>query len=153
MRKAICALLVTAIISLPLVANPATYGKALTGTDTVKVSELLGTPDKYAGKTVRVEGTITEVCAKRGCWMMIAGDKEFQTIRFKVDDGVIVIPMSAKGKTATAEGVFTKIERTKEQRIEQAKHEAEENKKPFDPSKITGPETTYILKGTGAVIK
>lgn len=153
MRKTLCAFLVTLFFTLPLTAAPEKYGKGLSGSDTIKVSELIASPDKYIGKTVRVEGTITDVCAKRGCWMMIAGDKEFQTIRFKVDDGVIVIPMSAKGKSAVAEGVFAKLELTKEQAVEHAKHQAEEMKKPFDPASVTGPQTLYQLKGTGAVIK
>lgn len=135
-----------------LTASAATYGKAPGAGNPVKVSELLASPDAYVGKTVKVEGLITDVCAKRGCWMVIAGDKEFQSIRFKVDDGVIVIPMEAKGKKAVAEGTFTKLELTKEQAIEHAKHQAEEQKKPFDPASVTGPTVIYQLKGTGAAI-
>ena len=70
----------------------------------------------------------------------------------KVEDGVIVIPMEAKGKKAVAEGTLTKIELTLEQAIEHARHMAEEQKKPFDPKSVTGPTVTYQLNGTGAVI-
>lgn len=84
--------------------------------------------------------------------MKLAGDKEFQTIRVKVQDGVIVFPMTAKGKKAVAEGVFQKFELTKEQAIEQAKHEAEEAGRKFDPASITGPVTLYQIKSTGAVV-
>ncbi len=133
-------------------ASAATYGKGVGGSQPVKVSELVANPDKYVGKPVKVEGIVTDVCAKRGCWMTVAGDKEFQTIRFKVDDGVIVIPMDAKGKKAVAEGTFSKLELTKEQALEYQKHMAEEGKKPFDPKSVTGPMTVYQLKGTGAVI-
>lgn len=85
------------------------YGKQLTGSETVALSELLEHPDSYVGKTVRVEGLVVDVCKKRGCWMELAGDQEFQSIKIKVDDGVIVFPMEAKGKKAVAEGVFDKI--------------------------------------------
>ena len=146
------AVLTAALVSLPALAAGTTYGKGVSEAQVVKVSELVASPDKYVGKTVKVEGLVTDVCAKRGCWMKVAGDKEFQTVRIKVDDGVIVFPMSAKGKTAVAEGVFTKHEMTKEKALEQAKHEAEEKGTKFDPASVTGPVTIYQVKATGAVI-
>jgi hypothetical protein len=152
MKKALALSFVIVLLSVGITASAATYGKAPGAGDPVKLSELLASPDTYVGKTVKVEGIITDVCAKRGCWMAIAGDKEFQSIRFKVEDGVIVIPMEAKGKKAVAEGSFTKIELTKEQAIEHAKHMAEEQKKPFDPASVTGPSVMYQINGTGAVI-
>jgi hypothetical protein len=128
------------------------YGKALSAAQPVKVSELVASPDKYVGKVVKVEGLVTEVCAKRGCWMNVAGDKEFQTIRIKVDDGVIVFPLSAKGKKAVAEGTFKKIELTKEQALDFKKHMAEEAGVAFDPKSVTSGMTIYQIKGTGATI-
>lgn len=144
------ALVLALVVALPAAA--ATYGKGVTLKETTKISELIANADKYIGKPVKVEGVITDVCAKRGCWMQIASDKEFQTLRFKVEDGVIVIPTEAKGKKAVAEGTFAKIELTKEQALEHAKHLAEEQGRPFDPKSVTGPSTIYQLKGTGAVI-
>lgn len=152
MKKALVLVFALALLSIGVTASAATYGKAPGAGDAVKVSELLASPDKYVGKTVKVEGIVTDVCEKRGCWMVIAGDKEFQSIRFKVEDGVIVIPMEAKGRKAVAEGSFTKIELTHEQAIAHAKHMAEEQKKPFDPKSVTGPTVTFQLNGTGAVI-
>lgn len=149
-RFALALLVLSALATVPVAA--ATYGKGVSAAQIVKVSELIAHPEAYVGKMVKIEGTVTDVCAKRGCWMTIAGDKEFQQVRFKVDDGVIVIPLDAKGKKAVAEGTFTKIELTKEEALAQAKHMAEENKKPFDPASVTGPMTIYQLKGTGAVI-
>lgn len=152
MKTALSTAFVIGMLAVSVTASATTYGKAPAPGDTVKLSDLLASPDKYVGKTVKVEGIITEVCEKRGCWMAIAGDKEFQTIRFKVDDGVIVIPMEAKGKKAIAEGTFQKLELSKEQALEQAKHMAEEQNKPFDPASVTGPTVMYQIKGTGAVI-
>lgn len=134
-------------------ASAADYGKPLSAAQPVKVSELIASPDKFVGKVVKVEGLVTDVCAKRGCWMLIAGDKEFQTIRVKVDDGVIVFPMEAKGKKAVAEGTFTKIDLSKEQALEYQKHMAEEQKRPFDPKSVTGGMAVYQLKGLGATIQ
>jgi len=129
------------------------YGEPLTGTDTIAISELLGNPEPYLGEVVRVEGLVTAVCEKRGCWMSLAGDEEFQELRIKVDDGVIVFPMEAKGRKAVAEGVFTKIEMTLEQTIAYREHHAQEHGEEFDPSTVTEPMTFFQIRGTGAVIR
>jgi predicted NBD/HSP70 family sugar kinase len=151
------AILVSAFVLAPSPAvsgEGTAYGEGVGKGQPVKVSELLTHPDGYVGKHVRVEGLITDVCPKRGCWMEIASDREFETIRFKVDDGVIVIPMDAKGKRVDAEGIFTKIEITKEQALAHAKHVAEETGETFDPAKAGDlPTVIYQIQGTGAVIR
>jgi len=151
----VLALVLVAAVAAPAVAaDGKIYGKGVTGTEIVKISALIANPDKYVGKTIRVEGLITDVCPKRGCWMNIAGDKEFQSVRIKVEDGEIVFPLEAKGKQAVAEGTFSKIEQTKEQAIEHAKHLAEEKGETFDPAKAKDlPLAIYQIQGTGAVIK
>ena len=131
-----------------------TFGKGVSESQAVKVSELLANADKYVGQTVRVEGIVIDVCSKRGCWMDLAGDGKSGKIRIKVDDGVMVFPMEAKGKQATAEGVFTKIEMTPEEARALAKHYAEEKGQALDASKAAeAPTVIYQIAGTGAVIK
>jgi len=138
----------------PAAASGETYGEGLTGADTIAISELLSNPDPYVGEVVRVEGLITGVCKKRGCWMSIAADEEeFKEIRIKVDDGVIIFPMEAKGHRAIAEGIFTKIELSMEQTLKMAQHECEESGKKFDAAEVTGPMVVYQIKGSGAVIE
>ncbi len=128
------------------------YGKGVDGTEITKVADLVANADKYIGKTVRVEGIVIDVCPKRGCWMDLKSDGG--TVRIKVDDGVIVFPMDAKGKTAIAEGVFKKIEMTPEQAREHAKHLAEEKGQALDAASATAaPTVIYQIAGTGAVIK
>lgn len=151
MRKPLAALVLALLAAAPALAETK-YGKPLSNAAPVKVSELMAKPDAYVGKLVKVEGLVTEVCPKRGCWINVAGDKEFQTIRVKVEDGVIVFPLTDKGKKVVAEGTFTKMELTKEQAIERAKHHAEETKTKFDPASVTGPQTVYQIMGTGAVV-
>ncbi len=144
------ALLLPALAS----ADEQKFGDALSE-DAVKVTidELITNPDAWVDKLVRVEGLVTDVCSKRGCWIKLAGEKDFQEIRFKVKDGVMVFPMEAKGRKAVAEGVWTKFELSKEQVIERGKHHAEEKGETFDESTVTGPEVHYQLAGKGAVIK
>jgi hypothetical protein len=136
-----------------LAAATVKLGAPLTQKEQVAISTLTAQPDGYVGKTVQVKGKITEVCEKMGCWMMLVDTASKSMVRIKVKDGEIVFPKEAIGKIAVAEGKFVKIEMTKDQAIAQAKHEAEENNKKFDPASITGPKTVYQIAGTGAVIE
>lgn len=128
------------------------YGRPLTGQDTVPISTLLEDPEPYLGKVVRVEGLVTGVCEKRGCWMTLAGERDFEQIRIKVEDGVIVFPMEAKGHRAVAEGLLTKVEMTLEQTVAYRQHHAEEHGEAFDPASVTEPMSFLQIQGTGAVI-
>ncbi len=150
-RAILAAALLAALAAAPAAAATK-YGKGVSEATPVKLSELMANPDSYVGKVVKVEGLITEVCPKRGCWINVAGDVEFQTIRIKVEDGVIVFPMTDKGKKVVAEGTFKKTELTKEQAIAKAKHECEEKGTKFDPASVTGPATVYQIQGIGAVV-
>lgn len=149
MRLIVTILLAAAVLSAAAVK----LGAPLTLNSQVAITELSSKPADYVGKTVQVKSKVTEVCEKMGCWMMLVDPATQAKVRIKVKDGEIVFPKDSIGKMAVAEGKFVKIEMTKEQAIAQAKHEAEENNKPFDPASITGPKTIYQIAGTGAVIE
>jgi hypothetical protein len=129
------------------------YGKGVSLKEKTNVSDILENPEEFIGKKVRVEGMVVDVCSKRGCWIEIASNKEFQKIKVKVNDGEIVFPMELKGKTAVVEGEVYEIKLSKEDALKHAEHEAEEYGKKFDPESITGPVTLYQIKGLGAVVK
>lgn len=128
-------------------------GKPLTLTSQTAISDLNAHPDQYLGKVVQVKGQVSEVCQAMGCWMQLVDPATKAAVKIKVKDGEIVFPKTAVGRMAVAEGKLAKIEMTKEQAIAQAKHEAEENKRKFNPASITGPVTIYQIQGTGAVIE
>ena len=131
------------------------YGKPLTLNVKTSISAILKDPHAFHGKKVQVEGTIVEVCEERGCWIKIASDKQFESIRFKVEDGVITFPMDAKGKLATVEGTVAVNTLTKEQAIAQAKemHKERGTMAKFDSSKYTGPVLDVQIMGAGARVK
>jgi hypothetical protein len=123
------------------------FGEPLKLEQVTSISDILEKNEAYVGKRVRVEGLIVDVCAKRGCWMYIAGDQPFEKLRFKVADGEIVIPMEARGKRAIAEGILQKFELSRAQVVEQRRHHAEETGQPFDPASVTSGETYLQLRG------
>jgi hypothetical protein len=126
-------------------------GKPLTAKQPVTIAELLAKPADYVGKTVQVKGKITEVCQMMGCWIYVA-DEQGNKIRVKVNDGEIVFPKDGAGRTATAEGVFTKEDLTREQAIDRAREEAKDSGRKFDPASIKTGTVIYQIQGTGAVI-
>ncbi len=128
------------------------YGEPLTLTEVTDVAAILAAPDQYVGERVLIEGTVTEVCAEKGCWMDLAtaaGDE----IQVKVEDDVIIFPLSARGKTAVVEGVVEELERTPEQTFAAAAHRAEELGEPFDSTAVYPATTVYRIQGIGAVIR
>jgi hypothetical protein len=69
------------------------------------------------------------------------------TLRVKVEDGVIIFPMSARGHQAVVEGVVERIELTAEQAREQAMKHAKEQGEPFDSTATFEAKTSYQLRG------
>ena len=148
MKAVFCTLLVEALS----LAADTKLGKPLTLSSATPIADITANPAPLVGKTVQVKGKISEVCQSMGCWMMLVDPASKAAIRIKVKDGEIVFPKDSVGKMAVAEGTLAKIEMTKEQALAQAKHEAEENGKKFDPASVKGPVTTYQIQGIGAVV-
>lgn len=142
------ALLGAAIIVLGtvLAAEETKLGSGVSLKDATPIKALVERPADFVGKTIRVDGVATAVCEHMGCWMAVAaeGDPEAPTVRIKVEDGVIVFPVSAKGKKVSAEGVLEAIDpkdgEANEAAGEHAKHDSKASKR-------------YQLKATGAVIR
>ncbi len=128
-------------------------GKPLALKTPIPIPELLAQPERHTGQLVQVKGKITEVCQMMGCWMQLLDAGSGKSVRIKVNDGEIVFPKDAAGRLATAEGKFTKIPLSKEQALAQAKHEAEEQGRPFKPEAVKGPAVYYQIQGTGAVLE
>jgi hypothetical protein len=146
--KTLIALLFVGVVS----AGEVKLGKPLTLKETTPIAQVAAQPDQYAGKMVQVKGKVTEVCQMMGCWTNLVDESSGKSIRIKVNDGEIVFPKDSVGKTMLAEGELKKIELTKEQAIARAKHEAEEQKRKFDPKSVKGAVTIVQLQGTGAVL-
>ncbi|NNK13531.1 MAG: DUF4920 domain-containing protein [Desulfofustis sp.] len=137
---------------VPVQAKTDIYGNGVTLTEPTPVSAILDNPDEYLGKTVRVEGMIIEVCAKRGCWVYVASDRQGEKIQVKVTDGEIVFPMSASGRMGIVEGVVEELKLSREDMIKYLEHLAEEKGQPFDPSMVKE-QRMIRLRGLGAEIE
>ncbi|MEX2115465.1 MAG: DUF4920 domain-containing protein [Bacteroidota bacterium] len=137
------------------VAGDKKYGKSLTLKKATPIAELLGKAESFKGQTVLLDGEITEVCQKKGCWIKMKDGSSETEVQVKVEDDVIVFPKDGKGKKIRTEGVVSVTVLTEVERRSKAEHEAEEQGtlKEFDPSKIVGPVTVVRIEGEGAVVE
>jgi hypothetical protein len=82
-------------------------GAALgTKSEEVALADVMKEPQKYAGKTVRVNGVIVRSCKKEGCWMELAPKTDAKSVRVTFGDHAFFIPLNAAGLNAKAEGTF-----------------------------------------------
>jgi hypothetical protein len=133
-------------------ADQRTFGKGISAQDTVLVSELLTHPEQFLDKTVRVQGTVVGVCKKRGCWIDLASDQEFQKINIKVEDGVIVFPPELMGESVIAEGTLTGMPLDHDQAVNYLKYEAECQGEAFEANAVPAEGITiYQIQAVGAV--
>jgi hypothetical protein len=144
-------LVLSAVLLASLSYADQRLGAPLTVTEAMPLATLMAAPEPFVGKTVQVSGKVIEVCEMAGCWMNLT-DNEGHVLRIKVEDGVIVFPKDSVGKQAIAEGKLEKHEMTRAQLIEQAKHEAEESGRKFNPARIKSGKTVYQIAGSGAVV-
>jgi hypothetical protein len=157
---------VFAAAATTLVAQEVKLGAGVTLKEATPLAKVLESPDQYVGKTIRLDGIANAVCTGNGCWMAIATDATpaAKSVRVKVEDGVIVIPVTAKGKKVSAEGVFELVsdEHGKEAAAEHAQQRPEAKVNFGAPTTKHAGEhkhdaaasgKTYHLKGTGVVIR
>jgi hypothetical protein len=144
---------VLVLAAVPALAGEKTYGQGVTLAETTPVAKILADPDAYVGKTVRIEGRVLDVCPRAGCWMELAEGEGASKLRVKVEDGVIVFPVTAKGRLAVAEGVVEAIPMPRDRYVAWLQHVAEERGETFDPSTVgEGPFRIVQIRGTGARI-
>jgi len=140
--------------SLPAAADAAAVqvGAAITVAEPTPIATILAAPDQHAGKVVRVEGEVSGVCTKAGCWMDLA-DPAGNRLRVKVEDGVLVFPADAAGRPAVAQGTVTVEELSRDKYVAWQRHVAAEGGPAFDESKLgDGPYRLVQLAGSGASI-
>ena len=154
MKRILFFVLAIALV-LPSAASVAgtVYGGGVTVEKVTLVSELLSKPDAYVGKTVKITGLVADVCTARGCWLEIAGDRPYELVRVKVEDGVIVFPASARGRQAAVQGIVEVLRMCPDEALRFRREEARNKGVPFDRASITGKEAALAIRATGAVIE
>lgn len=117
------------------------FGEPMTvpASQTVTVSQLMASPEKYVNTPVRITGTIDGVCEKKGCWATLTDGKAKEPLFVKftcpAEENGRIVPLEAKGRPATVQGVV----KIKEVSQEDARHYAEDaGKSKVEIEKIVG---------------
>lgn len=84
---------------------------------------------KLDKKTVKIEGNVAELCAKKGCWWVLGDDKTGASVRITAKDYGFFIPKDATGRRGIAEGVLEVKHMSEEERAHMAEDSGDPNAK------------------------
>ena len=144
------AAIVTLIVAATAIAGQKSarhFGAAFSDAKTVALAEAMANVEMYAGKTIKVEGEITDVCQEKGCWLVVTDGERAMRVKFK--DYGFFVPKDASGKKVVLEGTVEK----KTISEMQAQHIAKESKGKTDPATIKGPQVVIQMTATGVAIQ
>lgn len=120
------------------------FGAAFTLSEGMPAHTALSNPQDYTGKTIRLSGTITDVCQKKGCWMVIEDNGLHMRVLMK--DHAFAVAKDASGKSCDIEGIII----GKEENPEETEHYASESRPgTVIPEKARKETTVYQFHATG----
>ena len=117
--------------------GPLAVGAKITVKKPVSIARLAASPAKFAGRTVRLEGTVKAVCQGMGCWVEVeAGGASFMARSL---DESVLLPKDCKGRQIVVQGVVKALPRA-------AAEEAA-------PKDHVCPKPKYVVATQGAELK
>jgi len=111
-------------------SNSLSFGETIPNIEPTSLETFFENPESYIGKNILIEGIVTNSCERMGCWMSLKTTADHELFRIKVNDGEMVFPIAARGKTAWAYGAI--------EIVDLAPEEGSEN-----------PRTLFQLRPTG----
>jgi hypothetical protein len=91
----------------PAPAGRKTFGAAIGPGTAVPLSDVLKSPDKFADRSVLVEGEVRRACTRKGCWMELseaqAATGQGQGCRVTFKDYGFFVPTDSAGSKARVE--------------------------------------------------
>ena len=126
------------------------YGAALDAQSVLPMNDLamsFSTMKKTDTLFTKVQGTIKEVCTKKGCWMTLdLGDEKDLMVRFK--DYGFFMPLDAKGDV-----IINGYATISETSVADLKHYAEDaGASELEIEAIVVPELTYSFEADGVLL-
>lgn len=127
-------------------ADVVKVGAPLTVKKPVDIAALAKKPAKFAGKTVRLEGVVKDVCQGRGCWVEVEGPKGASFMARSLDHSIL-LPKDCKGRRIVVEGVVTAMKESPEE------HSAHAGEATEEPAGHACPVTEWVVATTGAEVR
>lgn len=91
-------------------AGFAVYGETLSPDGALPVQDVVLQPATYAGQTVKLKGTVAEVCQAAGCWLTLQTDTgtnvRILVARNADDSYKFTVPKDISGRQVVVEGVL-----------------------------------------------
>lgn len=133
-------------IGLP---STGSFGAKISKDNALDVQTAIAQISEDTTKSLRVKGTILEVCQHSGCWItMDIGDGE--VLMVNVLDHAYGLPKDAAGKDVWVEGVAVR----ELIQVDMLKHYAEDaGRSQEEIDAITEPQWTYTLDAVGVIIE
>ena len=122
-------------------------GADFTDAKAVPLADVLADVNAYAGKTIKIEGKVKDVCQNKGCWLVVTDGEREMRVTFK--DYGFFVPKDSADREVILEGTVAK----KTLSEGAAQHYAEESGKKTDPASIKGPQETVTMVATGVELK
>ena len=111
--------------------------------DITPAKSVFDATEKFVGKTVRVEGSVRDVCQKMGCWMVISEGDE--SMRITTKDHKFFVAKDGAGSKCHIEGEVISRELDPERT---AHFESESSKDAPIPEKEAKGDKTYEIVAT-----
>ena len=80
------------------------FGEGVSLKEAIPAGDLFAAAGQYNGQVVRVQGTISDMCKHKGCWMQIADGDQVLTVRFQ--DDAFTIPLESSGRSVDVQGIL-----------------------------------------------
>ncbi len=85
-------------------------GEKIDRAPTVKLAELLRSPEGQNGKAVVVEGKVRRACERMGCWMELAETGQGPGVRVTFKDYGFFVPVDSAGASAKVAGTVKVVD-------------------------------------------
>jgi hypothetical protein len=153
MKKIITVIVCTLLTGL-LFANPPkgpakkgmSFGKKTTSKGAITIDQLASIV-KDKATTVKVKGTVSDVCTKEGCWLKLKTADGDMMVKMK--DHSFLVPLDLNGKEIVVQGT-AKIKTTT---VKELQHYAEDaGKSEEEINAITEPKKEIVISAIGLLV-
>ena len=141
-------LFLLAIITASAAFGQTTYGDKTTADGAVPASSIASKMKGLDSLAVKVIGTATSVCQKKGCWLQVdIGEGKTMRVRFK--DYGFFVPKDISGKTVVLDGYAYNSTTS----VAQLRHFAQDaGKSKAEIEKITEPEVNLNYEARSVIV-
>jgi hypothetical protein len=120
----------------------ADFGAGLTLTRSTALADVVRDPERFVEQPILVHGRVSDVCQRKGCWLMLRDGEDQVRVHFK--DYGFFVPTDSTGEEVFVEGLVS-VETLSENA---ARHYESESRR-GDPDLVSGPRQEVVFTATG----